>query len=556
MEVTEILKNCKVENNTVKLPGIQLERNNYLEVKKALELIGGKWKGGKTQGFVFDEDPTEYLSHICEGEKINLKKEFQFFATPDCIADQLVQLAFETPNQIGKVLEPSAGDGAIIKAIHRYDPDIFVNYCELMELNLMKLQKLENSKCIGNDFLTLELPEEEKFASIIANPPFSKNQDIDHVYKMIECLTEGGRLVSIMSNHWRFTSGKKEIEFQKLISESESTVIDIEEGAFKESGTNVSACIVVINKTSQSIVSGSTKASKKVNKTQKSNQHEGFSLPTEPQTKLPPKPETSLTDFQNSFNSFAYQYGQSEVFVDFLDYVLLVFRWWETSRDFSYFEKKYKNLYSKFPHMLELLSNASDNLGEGFRDALGDLFMELVSQGRNGQFFTPDNVCDMMSMMTMAEIKDNEKVLDPACGSGRMLLSAGKRNRNAWLFGCDNDITCCKMATINLLLNTLKGEIALMDSLRMDYTKSWEVSYRNHLGANMPVYRVVENKDDSQLWKLHINSFNQQKTVSKEILPTEILEQTISNLKSAQIPMNISPTNQIKQQKYTQLQLF
>lgn len=549
MELTEILKRCTVEGNLVKLPSVQLERNDYLEVKKALELIGGKWKGGKTQGFIFDEDPTDYLSHLCHGDKINLKKEYQFFATPDCIADQLVQLAFKTPYQIGKVLEPSAGDGAIIKALHRYDPDLLVNYCELMELNLMKLQKLENSICIGNDFLQLEISEEEKFATIIANPPFSKNQDIDHVYKMIECLEEGGRLVSVMSNHWRFTSGKKEVEFQKLIAQSESKVIDIEEGAFKESGTNVSACILVINKTNDLIVPGPKNASKKVNESKKSQKDEGFSLPTEPQTKLPPKPETSIEEFQESFNSFAYQFGQSEVFVDFLDYVLLVFRWWEPSRDFSYFEKKYKNLFSKFPYMLKLLSNASDNLGEGFRDALGDLFMELVSHGRNGQFFTPDNVCEMISMMTIPEIKDHENVLDPACGSARMLLAAGKRNRNVWLFGCDNDLTCCKMATINLLLNTLQGEIALMDSLRMEYIKSWEVSYRNHNGTNMPVYRVVENQEDSVLWKLHINSFSSNKS-----------EQIIEEIPRA--PTNLTPVlspvcyKQEKSQKFTQLQLF
>jgi hypothetical protein len=37
----------------VKLPNQQLDRKEYLEVKKKLELIGGKWKGGKIQGFEF-----------------------------------------------------------------------------------------------------------------------------------------------------------------------------------------------------------------------------------------------------------------------------------------------------------------------------------------------------------------------------------------------------------------------------------------------------------------------------------------------------------------------
>jgi hypothetical protein len=64
-----------------------------MEVKNKLELIGGKWKGGKVGGFVFQEDPTDMLEQIANGENRKLKKEFQFFATPDELADKLVELA-------------------------------------------------------------------------------------------------------------------------------------------------------------------------------------------------------------------------------------------------------------------------------------------------------------------------------------------------------------------------------------------------------------------------------------------------------------------------------
>ncbi|MEG1543996.1 MAG: N-6 DNA methylase [Tannerellaceae bacterium] len=231
-----------------------------------------------------------------------------------------------------------------------------------------------------------------------------------------------------------------------------------------------------------------------------------------------------MSDFSNSFSDFAYKHGQSNAFIDFLDYTLLAMKWWEPDRDFSYFEKKYGDLYPRFADMLISLSEISDNRGEGFGDGLGDLFMELVSGGRNGQFFTPENICEMMSEMIIPEVEDNKSVLDPSCGSGRMLLAAAKRNRNAFFFGCDNDITCCKMAVINLVLNTLQGEIALMDSLNMDYTKSWEVSYRVYNGINMPVYRVVENKEDSTLWKMHMKSFNHQDAeLPKEAVPAELV---------------------------------
>ena len=91
--VNEYLKDVIIEGNLVKLPLGQLDRKEYMEVKKKLELIGGKWKGGNTQGFVFEQDPKELLDKVCEGENINLKKEFQFFETPEKIADKLVYYA-------------------------------------------------------------------------------------------------------------------------------------------------------------------------------------------------------------------------------------------------------------------------------------------------------------------------------------------------------------------------------------------------------------------------------------------------------------------------------
>ena len=95
MTKEQVLQECTVEGNVVKLPNIQLDRKEYLEVKKVLELIGGKWKGGKVAGFVFATDPTDLLNQVANGEKRNLKKEFQFFATPEKLADELAVILIE-----------------------------------------------------------------------------------------------------------------------------------------------------------------------------------------------------------------------------------------------------------------------------------------------------------------------------------------------------------------------------------------------------------------------------------------------------------------------------
>jgi len=241
MTTTEILKQCTISGNIIQLPTVQLDRKQYLEIKKQLEFIGGKWKGGNTQGFVFPTDPTDLLAQITASEDRNLKKEYQFFATPDSLADYLVELSEIKNKDI--VLEPSAGRGAIVNAIHREFPAMDVFGYEIMDINQSFLAKIDHFKLLGSDFLA---ECNTFFDVIVANPPFAKNQDIDHIRKMFECLKPGGRLVTIASKHWQFAEGKKERLFCEWIEKVEADVYDVDRGEFKESGTMVETCIIVI----------------------------------------------------------------------------------------------------------------------------------------------------------------------------------------------------------------------------------------------------------------------------------------------------------------------
>ena len=55
-----------------------------------------------------------------------------------------------------------------------------------------------------------------------------------------------------------------------------------------------------------------------------------------------------------------------------------------------------------------------------------------------------------------------------------MLLAAAKINRHMLLFGADLDITCCKMALINMLFNSLQREIAHMNTLSNDFYRGFK----------------------------------------------------------------------------------
>jgi hypothetical protein len=70
MTKIEVLQNCMVIGNSVKLPSSEIKRSVLVEVSKALNSIGGKWQGGK---FVFNEDPTEALNKISGDQNIDFK---------------------------------------------------------------------------------------------------------------------------------------------------------------------------------------------------------------------------------------------------------------------------------------------------------------------------------------------------------------------------------------------------------------------------------------------------------------------------------------------------
>lgn len=237
----ESLSKCTYGGNTVWLPSEMLP--NYKDIRTALLNAGATYK---KNSFVFPNDAEPYINRLMGGDKVNIKKEFQFFGTSDDLADEVVFQAQIEP--FHKILEPSAGQAAIVNAIVRVFPSLWVDCCELMDINQDVLAKHSNVHFICEDFLKIPKQYIGYYDRIIANPPFSKNQDIDHIYKMYECLKPGGRIVTIASKHWLQSTKKKETAFREWLDKLHADIEEVPAGAFKESGTNIATCIIIINK--------------------------------------------------------------------------------------------------------------------------------------------------------------------------------------------------------------------------------------------------------------------------------------------------------------------
>ena len=243
VKIINILEECTYDDKTLFLPNIQLSRPDYVAVNKVLELLGGKWNR-KVKGHIFEYSPEEAVENvILTGEITDIKKDFQFFPTPTAVVEQMLSLADIKKDSI--ILEPSCGKGNIADAIHRAYPN---NKLLGIELNSMLNDVLKDKPyevLAETDFLQYNT---EKWDRIVMNPPFSKMQDIDHILHAYDLLASDGILVSVCSMSPFYRTCKKAEAFREFVDSHNATVIKLPEGAFKESGTMVQTCIVVVRK--------------------------------------------------------------------------------------------------------------------------------------------------------------------------------------------------------------------------------------------------------------------------------------------------------------------
>lgn len=234
-EVANVLANSRIDGQELYLPGGQLERKLYLAVNKVLMAIGGKWSR-KLKTHAFDCYPEYKIEEILlTGEYTDAQKEYQFFETPEKLAKRLIEMANIQPGEI--VLEPSAGGGAIARFIKK-------DICDCVELHVKNKLFLNRNgfNVVGNDFLKFN----KEYDVIIANPPFSRQQDIDHITHMIELANRCVVSVASQSVMWR--TNKKSIEFRELVAKNGGTIKTLPEDSFKKSGTKVNTCIVHVEK--------------------------------------------------------------------------------------------------------------------------------------------------------------------------------------------------------------------------------------------------------------------------------------------------------------------
>ena len=145
------------------------------------------------------------------------------------------------------------------------------------------------------------------------------------------------------------------------------------------------------------------------------------------------------------------------------------------------------------------LGNYQDNSIDAFGDAYEFLMtMYASSAGKSGgEFFTPQEVSELLAEMAVVGKKEVNKVYDPACGSGSLLLKfakvLGKDNVRQGFFGQEINITTYNLCRINMFLHDInyeKFDIAHGDTLTDP--KHWD---------DEPFDAIVSNPPYSTKWE-------------------------------------------------------
>lgn len=152
------------------------------------------------------------------------------------------------------------------------------------------------------------------------------------------------------------------------------------------------------------------------------------------------------------------------------------------------------------------LGNADDMNNDTFGDAYEYLMTMYASNAgkSGGEFFTPSDVSELLTRLGTVGKKSVNKVYDPACGSGSLLLKAksvlGDKGVQKGYYGQEINITTYNLCRINMFLHNInytKFSIANGDTLTDP--KHWDDEPFELIVSNPPYSIKWVGDDDVKL---------------------------------------------------------
>lgn len=139
------------------------------------------------------------------------------------------------------------------------------------------------------------------------------------------------------------------------------------------------------------------------------------------------------------------------------------------------------------------LGNYSDNTIDAFGDTYEFLMTMYASNAgkSGGEFYTPQEVSELLAKITTVGKKEVNKVYDPACGSGSLLLKfakvLGKENVRQGFFGQEINLTTYNLCRINMFLHDINyNNFNIANADTLTDPKHWDEEPFDAIVSNPP----------------------------------------------------------------------
>lgn len=166
------------------------------EVGRLLASLGGVPKPCRERTlsrhfYHFDYNPTSALAHVTATGVLPDDRAYQFYPTPDHIAERCAELA--RGGEMLHALEPSAGTGSLVRYLN-------FNRHTCVEASPLRAQVLraQGFDVVEGNFFDVEPSDVGLVDAVVMNPPYDRGRWSTHVEHASGFVKEGGRLVAVL----------------------------------------------------------------------------------------------------------------------------------------------------------------------------------------------------------------------------------------------------------------------------------------------------------------------------------------------------------------------
>ena len=199
-----------------------------------------------------DSVPADVTAEDIRRRSTALCRDLAFYPTPSAVVDRHL-LQNICIDETSRVLEPSAGDGAIVRVLlsHRARVDaVEVDPGRVAQLRLIERTNPRLTVQHANFLQTAARPV---YTHVVMNPPFNGTHYMQHVMHAFDFLAPGGTLVAVLPATVEFGESRAHDAFRAWMDARKGsawrlTYHDLPEETFAASGTRINTCYVILGR--------------------------------------------------------------------------------------------------------------------------------------------------------------------------------------------------------------------------------------------------------------------------------------------------------------------